>query len=453
MPTSKLLIDLGAIDRNVGRLRAVITPDDPKQHVALCAVVKQDAYGLGAARLARRLAASGVDMLAVYGLDEARALVEAPIRQPVLVLMPVSHVDRADPLYRLAVCGRLHLVLHARAQAQDLGALAGRMGLDLPVHIQVDTGLSRGGCLPDEAQGLLEFVAAAPRLRLAGVMTHFAAPAGDEEFTREQARRLRAWIERAKPTLAAAAHKGAGPRTPLLVHAASTVAALRSAPWHSTMIRAGQGLLGFGGEALRDEEHVEFAAAARSLEPCVRWITRIAHVQDVPAGWPVGYDRLWTAARPSRIALVPVGYANGYPRSLGGVAQVRLTGALWDRARTSAPGEVAPQPGWAGPTTGGHFVPVVGRVSMDQITLDVTGLPEASCKVGAEVELVGADPEAPNHLPTLAHAAGTITHELLCRVAPTVERVYVTSVGTAPQAPAPAALPVVVPARRAAHVA
>lgn len=462
MPTSRLEIDLGAIDRNLARLRAVISAAQPeggpRHRVALCAVIKQDAYGLGAARIAKRLAVigAGVDMLAVYGLDEARALVDVPVTTPVLVLMPVWTIDRADPLYRLAVLGRLHLVLHSIAQARELSALAGRIGLDLPVHVQVDTGLSRGGVTADEALDLVQFAASAPRLRLAGVMTHFSAPAEDEAFTREQARAFRAWIERIKPTLAAVAARPPH-RHPMFVHAANTVGALRSSQWHATMVRVGQGLLGYGAESLEGEEGVEFAAAGASLEPCVRWVSRIAHVQEVPADWPVGYDRTFVTSRPSRIALVPVGYANGYPRALSNNAQVHLTGARWDRPRTSAPDEPVRMPtglsrgGSAAGPMGEHvgcYVPLVGRVSMDQITIDVTGVPDELCAVGAEVELVSARPDAPNHLPVLAGAAGTITHEMLCRISQSVERVYIHSraEGEAPVVPrAPAVRAAVMP--------
>lgn len=449
--TSRLLIDLGAIDRNVRRFRDLLNapspdrapgadaaPESPspqpgsatggsaRRQVAVCAVVKQDAYGLGLARIAKRLATSGAEMLAVYNLDEARAILDAGVTTPVLVLMPVWQLDRADPLYRLIVGGRLHLTLHSQAQAQDLAAHAARLGVDLPVHVQVDTGLSRGGCLPDEAEALVRYVTGTPRLRLAGVMTHFSSPGGagaDLAFSREQARLFKQWLERTRPLFHAGLRPGQRP-LPVQVHAANTVAALRHRAWHATMARIGQGLYGYGAEVLpRGEDDL----AGGMLEPAIRWVSKIVHVQSVPAGWPVGYDRTFTTARPSRIALVPVGYANGYPRDLSNQAQVRLTGLRYDRPRVGTSlDEPVPAPGataWAR---------VVGRVSMDQITLDVTDLPESLSTVGCEVELVSADASAPNHLPRLAALAGSITHELTCRIAPSVERVYCSSAAAAP---------------------
>jgi alanine racemase len=207
-----------------------------------------------------------------------------------------------------------------------------------------------------------------------------------------------------------------------VVHAANTAATLRSHNLHGTMLRIGQGLYGYGGDGWREADQPEYAAAAEKLEPAVRWLSRIVHVQEVPAGWPVGYDRTWVTQRPSRIAIVPVGYADGYPRALSNRGVVRLTGLEWDRPRTMGPLEERPDPGVAG-----KYARVVGRVSMDQITIDVTDSPADLCRVGMEVEVVGADKDGPNHLPLIGTLSNSITHELLCRISPHLERVYVAS--------------------------
>ncbi|MBL8990799.1 MAG: alanine racemase [Phycisphaerae bacterium] len=413
MTTSRLEIDLGAVDRNVAILRSMTEGAGPGK-VRLCAVIKQDAYAMGAGRMAKRLESAGVDLLAVYSLDEARALADLPIETPILVLMPVHHMERADALYRLASRSRLHLVVHNPTQAADLAALATRMGVTLPCHVQLDTGLSRGGCLGDQAERTAETIVNGSRLRLAGAMTHFSSPAADSEFTDEQARRFRLWIERVKPLLVRAAERGHGP---CAVHAANTAALLRSASLHGTMVRIGQGLYGYGLEDMASPG-VQFARQASGLEPAVRWVSRIVHVQDVPAGWPVGYGKTFVTRRPSRIALVPVGYAAGLPISLGNVGTVGLTGRPWLRVPVSDA---------SGAEADVVFAPIVGRVSMDQITVDVTDLPERFGAVNAEVELVGRTRGAPNHLPTLARTAGTITHDLLSRIGAGVERHYLAS--------------------------
>ena len=421
MSTSRLEIDLAAIDRNVAIVRSVLAGRDGSggAKVQLCGVIKQDAYGLGAPRIAKRLASIGVDLLAVYCVAEARKLADVPIVTPILVLMPIRQMERSDVLYRLAVRSRLHLTLHSLEQAQDVIALAGKLGVDFPVHVQVDTGLSRGGCLPDEAEKLVELVVNAPRVRLAGVMTHFSSPDTDEVFTREQAKLFRGWIERIKPHLARSVARG---HAPCVVHAANTCATFRSDQFHATMVRVGQAMYGYGSESFTDPENVDHMDAARRLIPAVRWLSRIVHVHDVPAGWPVGYGRTFVTERASRIAVVPIGYADGYPRALGNVAQVRLTGLVSDRPRTIEPLEShnAAQPK-------GVWAPVVGRVSMDQITLDVTDVPEHLCTVGMEVEVIGNNPDAANHLPLIAEQAGTITHDILCRVSPALERTYLFS--------------------------
>ncbi len=424
MTTSRVEIDLAAIDRNVSLLRrcareGAAKAGVPESSVQFCGVIKQDAYGLGAVRVAKRLASIGVDLLAVYCAAEARILAEAPINTPVLILMPTYSFDRNDPLYRLAVRGRLHFALHSLAQAEELHALANKLGMTLPVHVQLDVGMSRGGCLPEEATALVRFAVNAARLRLAGVMTHLSSPASDEAFTREQARLFRNWIDGVKPLLAESAKKGHGP---CVVHTANTAATLRSHNLHGTMLRVGQGMYGYGGENWFENDQPEFAAAAERFEPAVRWLSRIVHVQEIPAGWPVGYERTWVSQRPSRIAIVPVGYADGYPRALSNRGVVRLTGLEWDRPRTIGPLEDRPNPGVAG-----KFARVVGRVSMDQITLDVTDCPQELSRVGMEVEVVGTDKDGPNHLPLIATLSNSITHELLCRISPHLERVYVAS--------------------------
>jgi alanine racemase len=438
VPTSRLEIDLSAIQRNVGIIRQALEASGSAEgdgaaragsagsaeglgsggtggtalagrpRIKLCGVVKQEAYGLGAARVAKKLASLGVDALAVYCLDEAQALADLPITTPLLVLMPVRSIERHDPVYRLASRGRLHLTVHDLAQVNELAATASRLGSKVPVHVQLDTGMSRGGAMAEEATAIVQAVASNPRLQLAGVMTHFSSPNSDEAYTREQAKAFRAWIETVKPILAA---------TPgVMIHAANTCGALRSRNLHASMVRVGQGLYGYGFESFTDPLAVEFAALGKQLQPAARWVSRIVHVHEVPKGWPVGYNRTFKASKPTRVALVPVGYADGYPLGLSNLGKVGLNGLMWDRPRVGM-GESVETPKTV-------YAPVVGRVSMDQITIDVSGLPESVARVGAEVELIGRDAHGPNHLPAMAKAAGTITHDVLCRICPRVERVY-----------------------------
>lgn len=487
MATSRLEVDLRAIDRNIEIVRSVLgspesaeiaadAPTDaaPAHRPHICAVLKQDGYGLGAARIAKRLSAvggSGVDMFAVYTIDEARAIYEAVPRVPILVLMPVYTLDRMDPLYRCASEGRLHLVLHDREQLAGLGDMVGRLGVSLPVHVQLDTGLTRGGENPEHAAQLVQHIVSSQRLLLSGVMTHFASPCCDREFTTLQAERFTEFMADITPTLRQAILAGHNPPRPgrdhfigsgglseLSVHMANSCAIFRSRDYHATMVRTGQALYGF---ALDDAEHAddpnefEFAEQASKLESCVRWISYAAHVQQIQPGWPVGYGSTWRApkrldGKDSRIAIVPVGYADGYPRSLGGASEKRgggpgwvgFTGKPFERRGGAEPDEPVQTSSGVrvlgasgafesgngpGGTGGTIFAPIVGRVSMDQVTVDVTDVPEHYLRTGnswGEVELYGRDRSAPNYLPTLAAAAWSITHELLCRISPRVERTY-----------------------------
>lgn len=461
MPASRIDIDLSAIERNLQVVRQTLATrsgdEQPrgnrlpearsggKSHqVGVCAVLKQDAYGAGAVRVAKRLVASGVEMIAVYGLDEARTLAEAVPTVPILVLMPVHGVDRMDPLYRHAAAGRLHLTLHGMDQFQGVQEMAGRIGAPIPVHVQVDAGLSRGGASPEQAAKLVESVVNSQKIRLGGLMTHFSSPCCDDAYTREQARIFRDFVETIKPAIKSAVEHGGravSKVNELVVHAANSCAMFRSRSYHGTMVRVGQSLLGYCGFEVPAGEHFEFREQMDKLVPSVRWVSSAVHTQEIPAGWPVGYGSTWRAphrsdGRKTRIALIPVGYADGYPRSLGGRGNggpgyVGFTGRLFER-RGGAEGDDAGRQTVEGSTLPTVYAPVVGRVSMDQITVDVTDVPEMYLRsgrsgnepAGPEVEIYSRTPGSRNFLPELAERAGSITHELLTRINARVERVY-----------------------------
>jgi alanine racemase len=404
--TSRLEIDLDAAQRNTRRVMDLITRSAPAgaAQPLLCAVLKQNAYAMGIERLARRVAAGGADMIAVYAPQEARAIVETAVDLPVLVFMPAWNLDRLDPVHRLAASGRLHLTLHGLEHAKAVEALAGRLGAPAPVHVQLDTGMSRGGCREEEATRVVEHVLNCRRLNLAGLMTHFSAAGTDEQTTREQAERFDAWVA----SLGDAAH---GARQ----HLCATSGVFRAAPYHAGMVRIGQGLFGYTPGTTEDPSN-EFAREATKLEHALRWITSVVHEEEIPTGWPVGYGSIWRAQRPTRIAVVPVGYAAGYPRALGNGGTVAFTGEPFER-RGRPPGQplAPPRP---------HFAPVVGRVSMDQITIDVTDVPRELTRPGMEVELLGRDPNAPHAMPAVAKAAATIPHDVMCGITERVQRVY-----------------------------
>lgn len=400
--TSRIEVDLAAIEHNVSVVRRTIGRTAEGRPVGICAVLKADGYGLGSARLAKRLAIAGVEMIAVYTPDQARALVDAglPGTIPILILMPVHELERADPIYRALLTGQVHLTVHDADNFRAVSEIAQALGVTIQVHVEVDTGMSRGGASPDEAARIIPRIAEHPRLRLAGVFTHCAAADSDPLQTERQAAAFDGVLARA----------GASIPADCLIHQASTFGTFRGAQLHRGMVRVGLALLGYGSEEFADPTRVALLAHARELKPCVRWVSRIVQTKWIEPGTPVGYGCTWRARRRTRLGLVPVGYADGYPRALSGVARVGVSLASGMKA----------------------FVPQVGTVSMDQITVDLTDLPEQGLGVGAWVELVGNDPGAPNHLPTIAKQAGTITHELLCRFGPRIPRHYISAEETRP---------------------
>ena len=325
--------------------------------------------------------------------DQARALIEAAVMSPILILMPVYDLDRSDTLYRSATRGQTHFTIHGMDSLRAIGEAADLQGWTLTVHLEVDTGMSRGGAPLHEATEVLREIRRRPRLRLAGIANHFASADTDEAFTRQQSERFSAWLASVEPMV---------PQD-CVIHEANTFGVFRSARFHRSMARVGLALLGYAGEEFARPEEFVFAAECERLRPVARWVSTIVQTRHIEPGTPVGYCSTWKAQRPTRLGVVPVGYADGYPLALSNRAKMGVVLRSGVKA----------------------FVPVVGRVSMDQTMIDLTDVPESEAGLGAEVEVVGNDRTAPNHLPTLAHQAGTIAHELLCRLSPRLNRQYI----------------------------
>ncbi|MCE2884277.1 MAG: alanine racemase [Planctomycetaceae bacterium] len=392
--TSAIDIDLSAIDHNMAAIRRAVG-----DRCALCPIVKADAYGLGVARVARRLASAGAAMLAVYSLRQAIETAAAVNgATPVLVLMPVTDLPREDELVRLMIAGQLHLTVHDMAGLAALESAALLHGVRLPIHVEIDVGMSRGGASPEEAGQMLRAIDGNPSFELRGIYAHFSHSRFDEARTRAQHEIYARTVEANRRFIPSG----------VLEHVASTYALARSGAYHRSMVRFGLAWLGYGLDELEADAPV---LAPRDLRPVIRWTSSIVQARSVPAGASVGYGGRWVAERDSTIALVPVGYADGWPAP-------RHTGASTQFVSIEAPdGRIV-------------HAPVVGAVNMDQITIDVTGLHagDAHDWIGREVELVSRDPMAPNHLPRLAAQSGMIVHEFLTRMNPRIART--TSLGS-----------------------
>ncbi len=371
-----LLHNAAVIRRAVGRT------------VKICATVKANAYGHGVDLVADALAnfstndfgTPSVDAFAVADLDEAAALPETPL--PVLVLRPVENcfVGRQRARVETAVRAGWWLTVATPTAADDLARIALAAGKRAHLHVMVDTGMGRAGVSVDGLDALLDRIERrSMSLRLAGLYTHFVAGEDpDHPLTIEQ---LATFLDRTD----AVAERSAGR---VMRHAAASGATFFTPPAHLDMVRPGLALYGIdpGGKPSLD----------RPLKPVLRWTAPLIGIRDVPAGGTVGYGQTWRAERPTRVGLVPVGYADGYDRAYG------------NRAVTLVHGGRAP---------------VIGRVSMDLTTIDLSQVPSAS--IGDEVVLLDDDPLSPCSIYRLAEWSDTIPYEVLCRIGPRVRRMAV----------------------------
>jgi alanine racemase len=372
-------VDVGAIERNCARLADVAAP------AALCAVVKAGGYGHGAAQAARAALAGGATWLAVATADEAVALRAAGIGGPLLVMGALAPRELGAALEAGAdvVAWRERFV---RAVAERAG------GGGAGVHVKLDTGMGRLGTRDgDEAARVADAVAAAPGLRLAGAMTHFATADDDPAFAREQLARFLPWAEAVR-----ARHGG------VLLHAANSAAALGIAEARLDMVRCGIAIYGmdpFGADPAR-----------HGLEPALELRSYVAEVKPLAPGESVGYGRRFVAAEPTWIGTIPLGYGDGVRRALTNDCDVLV---------------------------GGRRVPLVGTVSMDNITVDLGREP---VEPGAEAILIGSQGGERVLAEEWARRLGTINYEITCGISARVPREHhATTRGAAPGGPRGAA--------------
>ncbi len=436
---SWLEVDLGRLADNVAGVLAITRGDDRANGTVagsvVCGVVKKNAYGLGACQVTRRLQQAGAGMAAVYSPDEAEELVAGGIALgeafPALLLCPLYEFTRTAALYRAASSGGLHLTLHTAEQARKLDDAFRRLGLKMPVHLFVDTGMTREGMSPDEAAELWPELLKMHGLRVAGLMTHFATADDDYDFACEQSDTyddVLSRLEDAAPL----------PRD-LLLHVGNSFATLRDRRFHRHVVRTGVGLYGYAQAMLPPgpiiaelpappEDGVSDGEAdtidTPELLPVMKWCSRITHVRTVEPGAKVGYGATATLKRKSVLGLVSVGYGDGYPMALSNKANVRV--AL--PGSPDSPGSASGAESSAAPRIA--TCKLVGRVNMDQLIIDLTTAVQKTkldpdAVRGCEVEVYSNDPAAPNAVPKLAKTCKTHAYELMCRINPRVPRVYV----------------------------
>ncbi|MAD20484.1 MAG: alanine racemase [Planctomycetaceae bacterium] len=380
--TSSIRIDLDALEGNLEAIARLVGGGRPAPD-RICAVVKSDAYGLGAARIAGSMASMGIRNFAAYQPEEAVEVATAARGASVLVLMPVHQLDRAGAARHLLAAGRLHYTAHTLDQVRDLEREAAPLGIVLPVHLELDTGMGRGGCEERDALRILEHVAESRRLRLAGVMTHLPDALDDPDTARDRGRRFRRFLAEAGGLVPEDA-----------VRHVSATAALQDASLRFDMARIGLGWTGHLPRPLAED------GSGLRLRPAISWWSRLIQIRRIEAGRTIGYGCTERIDRETIAGLVPVGYADGLPPSRVGSHRLVVHGRH---------GPVA--------------VPVLGRMNMDQCVVDLTEV--GPIDADASVEVVSSEPDSVVSLPRVAARADVMPYELLCGLSTRIPRVVV----------------------------
>ena len=368
MRNSYAEVNLAAIRANMAALRQRLAGD-----ITVIAVVKADGYGHGAVEVSRALLEAGADMLAVALPAEGMELRLAGFTCPILVIG--SMLGREVPL---ALEHNLMVTVFSEPFAYEVASQAQAHGVRCLAHVKVDTGLGRLGIPAGEAREVVPRIARLPGLEVIGLATHFAsADERDETFTHHQ-------VELFRSVLTACQSAGLAFR---YVHAANSAAILAVPEAHFNTVRPGIVLYGFPPS--------QDVPPPLPLTPALALKSVLTTVRKVPAGTPLSYGRTFTTARPSLIGCVPVGYADGYPRALSNRALVGVRDS---------------------------FVPVVGRVCMDQVLIDLTDVPRVA--VGDEVVLYSAQADHPNSVESIARLLGTISYEVVTTISTRVPRIY-----------------------------
>ncbi|HVA91713.1 MAG TPA: alanine racemase [Chloroflexota bacterium] len=365
---TRAIVDLGRLQDNVRAVRAWIGPN-----VALMAVIKAGGYGHGAVPVARAALEAGARWLGVACVDEGLALRVAGIMAPILVL---GHAATAE--VSSAVQGRLTLTLGTVTQCEALAAAARASHTPVTVHLKIDTGMGRFGILPEQIFKVASILRATPSIVMEGCFTHLAR--GEEEPSRA----TNAQLEVFEQALRDLRREGIDP--PVL-HAANSGATLISPRAHYSLVRTGLLLYGY-----RPDPTV---APGLALAPVMELHSALVRVETLPAGTRIGYGHTHMLAEATRVGLVPIGYADGLPRAISGVGYL---------------------------VVGGRRTPIIGRVSMDQCSLDLNDVPGA--KEGDPVCVMGEQGSANVWADDLAAWAGTVSYEILCGISLRVPRHY-----------------------------
>ncbi len=371
MQTARCYVEISRA-RIASNYRAVCAAVRPGTEVM--GVVKADAYGHGSIEVSRVLTKEGARWLAVSSVEEGIVLRRAGIDCRILVMAGVMPWERNALREH-----RLTPAIHSLEELADFGADT-REPLD--VHLKIDTGLNRLGARAGERE-IVEAIQAARGVRVEGLMSHFASAA---DFISQQTEEQIQAFDRIAAALA-----DAGIRPPL-THCAGTNAIAYLRPGAvKTMVRPGHAIYGYVSPARGHAPHAAF-----QVKPALSWKTHIVTVKDIPARAKVGYGGSFVAPAPMRIAVLAAGYADGVPHQLANKGRV---------------------------IAGGNFAPILGAVSMDLTTVDISASPHL--RPGDEVTLLGREGDVSLDAQQIARTAKTISYNLLCGISARVKRCYV----------------------------
>jgi alanine racemase len=350
--------------------------------VTVCAIVKADAYGHGAVECSRALEEEGARWFGVTSLDEAIPLREAGMRGRILLLTGFWRGEEEE-IVRL----NLTPTVWEPGQIELFEKAAARLAAKHSVHLKVDTGMGRLGASPQDLRHIVAALKSAPHLIVEGLSTHLAsseildAPSVAEQL--QSFEQVRQFLR----------NEGIDPP---LVHAANTGAVISRRESWNTMVRPGIALYGYFLPFERAGREVSGRDLRLGVKPVLTWKTRILSLRDVRANQALGYGGIYVTMAPARIAVLPVGYADGFNRALSSRGRVIVRE---------------------------HYAPIVGRISMDLTLVDVTGLP--GIEVGDEAILLGSSEGLSVDAREHAALANTVLYEILCGISKRVPRRFV----------------------------
>lgn len=355
---------------NVRKLRRL----SPKT-TRFCAVVKANAYGHGISEIVNILTQDGVDTFAVATFYEALHISTLIQKQSIFILEPVNPSQSVEEIQVCANKG-FHCVLASLDSLKFIREALKNTPAILKVHLNIETGMGRSGVEPQPAQYLMEQIANCPNIELAGVYTHFStADEEDLSYAYQQHERFESFLKEHRLR-----DRG------ILIHAANSAATIKMPHAHYDMVRCGISMYGYYSRRMQNPPV--------QLKPVMKLLAPITLIKSIPAGSSVGYGQSYTTKRDTLAAIVPIGYADGYRRCFSNTAVMKI---------------------------GNHAAPIIGRVCMDQLILDVTHVP--NLQLGQMATVMDNDHDSPCSAYALADMADTICYEILTSIHAHVNRI------------------------------